>query len=118
MKKPEVNVLKPELRLSLDQRQLLLATVSQEGFAVLQQVMEDEVNRLNLKLINTDAADRDAVCAAHAMAKAAGQFYEGFIQRLNEEFDLHLRLASKIGTIENPEVLPLLEEFQGNEEEL
>ena len=98
-------------KLSDQDRSLLLAWVKQDVFNLLQRLMEEEIRRLNVRLINTDAADTKAIIANHQIAKAAGMFYAGFIQRLIDELDIKAYADSGVGTISNPEQLELPQEF-------
>jgi hypothetical protein len=65
----------------------LAVLVGMDGFKILQHLMEDEVKKFNLKLIN--ASKPEEVIHAHNLAKAASQFYQGVINRLNNEIDFY-----------------------------
>ena len=85
----EMKCLDIEIKLAPTERALLAAQVTQEGFDILQRLMEDQVRKFNLKLINTEASQREDVLANHALAKAVAQFYVGLIKRIEEECDIH-----------------------------
>jgi len=89
----------------------LASWIKEEGFGLYQMLMEEEIRLLNVKLLNTEAHKTDEVIANHAIAKAAAQFYVGVMQRLEEELQIEVYSAQKLGTAGNPEHLPLSEEF-------
>lgn len=113
MLKPSEELKGLALSFTLDDRQrgIMAAAVKQEWFDILQKLMEEEIRLLNNSLINsgTDAE----ILANHRIVKGAGMFYVGVIQRLSELVAVDAYLASGIGTPENPEKLPLMEEFGG-----
>ena len=86
--KDELKGLEIEITLTDDERAILSSSVKQQGFDILQKLMEDQVRRFNLKLINTNPANSDEVLAAHYLAKAVAQFYAGLIQRLEHELQV------------------------------
>lgn len=92
-------------------RSILVSHCKTEGFDTFQRLMEQEIRRLNLKLMNTPAHDQQEVIANHAVAKGAAQFYIGFMQRLQELIQIDAIIAQGIGTLENPEQVPLEESF-------
>jgi hypothetical protein len=101
-----------ELTFTLDDRQqaILSSAVKQEWFHVLQQLMEQEIRLMNIKLLNTSSANPQEILANHAVAKGAGMFYAGIMQRLREILQIETIKAQGIGSPENPEVPPLLDE--------
>jgi len=74
-----------EFTLSDGDRGILSSSVKQQGFDILQRLMEDQVRKFNLKLINTNPADERQVLANHYLAKAVAQFYIGLMDRIQEE---------------------------------
>src|ERR1035441_2296838 len=88
--KDEVKGLDIELKLDDQDRSLLSSYVKQQGFDILQKLMEDQVRRFNFKLLNTDPADERKVLAAHYLAKAVAQFYQGLIERLEQELQIEV----------------------------
>lgn len=74
-----------ELVLDDAERGILSSSVKQQGFDILQKLMEDQVRKFNLKLINTNPADSDMVLANHYLAKAVAQFYAGLMERIEQE---------------------------------
>ena len=65
------------------ERAHLSVLVTTDGFKIMQKLMEDEVKKFNLLLIN--ASNTDDIIAKHNLAKAAAQFYQGVIDRVNQE---------------------------------
>ena len=105
-----------DMSFDLDERQIaiLASVVKQEWFDIVQKMMEQEVKLLNIRLINTETANPNEILANHAIAKGAGMFYIGFIQRIQhilQEFNYN---AQGIGTPENPEQPPYPSEFATN----
>ncbi len=105
-----------DMTFNLDERQIaiLASAVKQEWFDIIQKMMEQEVKLLNIRLINTETANPNEILANHAIAKGAGMFYIGFVQRLQQilvEFNYN---AQGIGTPENPEQPPYQNEFVSN----
>jgi len=94
------------------ERAILVSHCKTEGFDAFQRLMEQEIRRLNLKLMNTPAEDQKAILANHAVAKGAAQFYVGFMQRLQELLQIEAIIQAGVGTPDNPEQTPLQEEFQ------
>ncbi len=90
---------------------ILASVVKQEWFDLIQKMMEQEVKLLNIRLINTETSDPNAILANHAIAKGAGMFYIGFIQRIQQILAVHSYNAQGIGTPENPEQPPYQAEF-------
>jgi len=101
-----------EFNFELDSRQqgVLAAAVKQEWFDILQKLMEQEVRLLNIKLLNTPSNATAGILANHAVARGAGMFYAGVMQRLAHILQVDAYNAQGIGTPENPEVPPYLDE--------
>ena len=108
-----------DMSFDLDERQtaLLASVVKQEWFDIIQKMMEQEVKLLNIRLINTETANPSEILANHAIAKGAGMFYIGFIQRLQHILQVANYNAQGIGTPENPEQPPYQPEFSSNPED-
>src|SRR5579872_1579906 len=79
----------PELKLEGRERAALAVMTAMEGFHALKKLMESEVAKFAVKLINTKAEDEAAVLAAHKMCKAAAQFYQGIMDRVNAEVEAY-----------------------------
>lgn len=94
---------------------LLASAVKQEWFDLLQKLMENEVKRLNITLLNTPTSNPQEILANHAVAKGAGMFYAGLIQRLVEILQVQQYNALGIGSPENPEQPPYPIEFAGQD---
>lgn len=92
-----------EISLTPEQQAALSANVRTLGFDVVQLLMEDQVRRFNLKLINTNPADREEVLANHYLAKAVAQFYTGLMERIESVCQIEAYNNSTLGTIANPE---------------
>ena len=92
---------------------LLASAVKQEWFDLLQKLMEQEVKLLNIKLLNTDTGNPQEILANHAVAKGAGMFYAGLMQRLLGILQVQQYNAQAIGTPGNPEKPPYPIEFEG-----
>lgn len=91
---------------------IIASAVKQEWFDIIQKMMEQEVKLLNIKLINTMSGNTSEVLANHAIAKGAGMFYIGFIQRIEQILQQANYTAQGIGTMENPETPPYQAEFE------
>jgi len=96
-----------EMNFTLNERDsaLLCSYIKTEGFDVFQKLMEQEIRMINIRLLNTDAASHQEILANHALAKGAGMFYAGFMQRLRDILQFEQAAASGIGmSPSNPEV--------------
>lgn len=71
------------------QRAQLHVTVGEDGFKVIQKIFESELAKFHIRLLNTNPADEAAVLAAHKMEKAAAQFYQGVVNRINSELEIY-----------------------------
>ena len=105
-----------DMTFTLDERQtaIMASAVKQEWFDIIQKMMEQEVKLLNIQLINTGSDNPNQILANHAIAKGAGMFYIGFIQRLRQIMDEWNVTSQGIGTLDNPEQPPYPTEFVGN----
>ena len=101
-----------DMSFTLDDREenLLANFVLTEAFHLLQKLMEQEVRLMNVKLINTSSANTQEILANHAIAKGAGMFYAGLMQRLRVVLSIQEIKSEGIGTAENPEKPPMLDE--------
>jgi hypothetical protein len=108
----EDNIKGLELSFELDERQeaILASHVRTEAFHILQKLMEQEVRLMNIKLLNTPTANTQEILANHAVAKGAGMFYAGVMQRLTQLLHIQEIKAEGIGTLDNPEHPPMLDE--------
>lgn len=99
-----------DMSFSLNDKQaaLLSSYIRTEAFDILQKLMEQEIRLLNIKLLNLEK--REEIVAAHAVAKGAGMFYAGVMQRLSDILQIEQIKSQGIGTIENPEIPPMLDE--------
>lgn len=108
----EANIVEVDFQLDDRQRQILVAETQQEGFDILQRLMVAEIKAFNYALANTPVSKPAEVLANHALAKAAAQFYQGFMERLQDQLNLHTQLATRLGTPENPEPSNVMPDFQ------
>ena len=104
-----------EMSFTLNERDgaLLASFTKTEAFEIMQRLMEQEIRLLNIRLINTPTSKSEEILANHAVAKGAGMFYAGLIQRLQTILQLEQIAALAIGTAENPESPAYLSEFSG-----
>lgn len=91
---------------------LIASAVKQDSFNLIQRLMEQEVKLLNIALINTSTSNPNEILANHAIAKGAGMFYIGFIQRIQQLLAEAKYNSEGIGTAENPEKPPYVAEFE------
>lgn len=75
----------PEVILSHDQRAQLAHTIATPGFVFINAIMRSEVDKFVIDLINVDENDEKGVVAKHRLSKAAAQFYQLVINRVNAE---------------------------------
>lgn len=83
----------PEVELSNEDRSQLAHTMATQGFAIINRIMRSEVDKFVVDLINVSEADAEMVVAKHRLSKAAAQYYQGIISRLNAESQQYLREA-------------------------
>lgn len=76
-------------------RARLASFIVTDDFKLIQEICEDELKKFELKFINTKVQDDKEVLANHALWKAAAQFYQGIINRINSEVELY-RLSPKV----------------------
>lgn len=102
-----------DLSFQLDERQtaIIASAVKQEWWDLVQKLMENEIKLLNVQLINTGTENPQQILANHAIAKGAGMFYIGFVQRLQMILAEQQYISQGIGTPENPERPPYPTEF-------
>lgn len=92
-----------DIKMGARERQVLSAFLQQEGFDILQTLMEDVVRSMNRQLVNVDPANNEEVIARHRVAYAAGRFYVDLMTRVKEEFNIQQYNAAAQGTLANPE---------------
>jgi hypothetical protein len=103
------NVFKPSFKLDERKLAIMCAAVKQEWFDIIQQLMEEEIRLMNVRLLNSD--DEKAVLESHRMVKYASMFYSGVMQRIAELTAIDAYNQSGIGRPENPEIPQYVEEF-------
>lgn len=92
-----------DITLSEQEKAILAAYAKSEPFDIMQRLMESQVRKFNLRLINSNASDEKEILANFYRAKAVTQFYAGFMERLQNELEIEANNRSNIGTMENPE---------------
>src|SRR5208282_3223640 len=100
-------------KIDIRERHILVSYIRNEGFGILQRIMEDSLKTLNQNLIK--ATGVDAIISAHAEVNGANKFYHTFIRMLQEETMLAGQEGSTVGTIENPERPAYMPDFEGQE---
>lgn len=103
-----ISAIKNEVDLSINEKAILVSYVKQDGFLVIQKLFEDQINRFNLKLINSNPADHNEVLANHIKAQTAAQIWAGFVERINHEIEMY---EKNIHNFKQPEVPVQIEEF-------
>ena len=101
-----------DFELNATERAILSSAVHSEWFSLIMKLMEQEIREMNIRLLNTPTEESSKVLARHAVAQAAGMFFSGFKQRIEEAVTLNRISQEGIGTKSNPEEVPLMEEFE------
>jgi hypothetical protein len=106
LKITEENIKGLEMSFNLSERDgaILSSFIKTEAFHLLQKLMEQEVRLMNIRLLNTDTSNPQEILSNHAVAKGAGMFYVGLMQRLQEVLQVQMSSASTVGSPANPEV--------------
>ena len=104
------NLFKPQFTLDSRQLGIMASAVKQEWFDILQHIMEEELRLMNVHLMNSD--DDASVLKAQRMVRGASMWYAGVMNRIEEITAVTAYNNSGLGTPENPETLPLTEDFQ------
>jgi hypothetical protein len=81
----ELKGLDIEFNLDAQEKATLSAYVKQQGFDIIQRIMEDCVRKFNFNLLNTDPANQDKVLANHYLAKVSAMFYTSLMERIETE---------------------------------
>lgn len=74
----------PEYELTQEERTALVA-YGVQAFSVIKKIMEGEVAKFNVALLNCKVTEQNEILAAHTLAKAAAQFCVQVINRVNTE---------------------------------
>jgi len=106
----EPNMFKPTFTLDSRQLAVMAAAIRQEWFDILQLIMEEELRLMNINMMNQ--GDDAQILQAHRWSRGASMFYSGVMDRLREITQVDTYNNSGIGTPENPETLPLPQEFE------
>lgn len=67
----------------------IVATVHTDGFKALQKVFEIELEKFQQKALNSDPANVATAMANLSMARAATLFYQGIVDRINNEVTIY-----------------------------
>jgi hypothetical protein len=102
----------PDFKLSEDQRAILSAYAQTEGFDLTQKLMLNAIRDFNHNLMNTPSTKPEEILAKHAAAQTATLFYQEFMVRLSDELNLHKYNAMRLGTMDNPEISEVAQDFQ------
>lgn len=100
-----------DITLTDAERAILGSHVKTQAFDIIQKLMEDQVRKFNLQLVNTPVSERVKVLANHALAKAASQFYAGLMERLETELQIE-NYNNRRPNIDRPENNISVEEFR------
>jgi len=100
-------------KLGIRERNILLSYINQEGFGLLQRVMEDALKILNQQLIKAKGVE--SIVAAHAEVNGANKFYHMILKMIEEEAMLVAQEGSTVGSISNPERPAYMPDFEGQE---
>lgn len=101
-----------DIALSEQDRLMLSTYVRTSAFDILQLIMEDQVNKFNMKLIDTPVNKPADVLAHHALAKGVAQFYCGVMDRIEEECQIQNFNNSTLGSPSDPENQMQLDELR------
>jgi hypothetical protein len=71
------------------ERAHLAVWLTEASFKIVKKLLEDEVKRFNISLIN--ASNPEEVVVRHGYAKVAAQIYQGLINRINEEVMIYTK---------------------------
>lgn len=74
-----------DVELTETERVLLSSFVKQEGFDILQRILEDIVRKYNLQSLCAPASNPSLVLSRHNTAQAMGMLYSAFVERLAAE---------------------------------
>lgn len=75
------------VRLNDVERSQLHVIIRTEGFKILKRIMEDEVEKFKVRLLNASGTKPEEVLEAHNRAKAAAQFCVGVFNTINAEME-------------------------------
>jgi hypothetical protein len=75
------------------ERAHLATWLTEDSFPIVQKLMEDEIKKFNLNLINS-SKEADII-HNHHLAKAAAAFYQGLINRINQEIFIYRNSTKK-----------------------
>ena|ERR1700675_218164 len=101
--KANIYTIDEEFEIDSRERAVLITFCKQEGWDLMQKIMESEIRKFNTALINVDESDEAKVLAMHKMTKSLAQWYTGVMRRLANEAQIQNYNDSGVGTIQNPE---------------
>lgn len=67
----------------------LAVWLTEPSFKIVQRILEDEVKKFNINLINAETPAE--VVVRHGYAKVSAQIYQGLIDRINEEVMIYTK---------------------------
>jgi len=85
----ELKGLDVEFVLDDQDKATLSAYVKQQGFDIIQKIMEDCVRKFNFNLLNTNPANSEQVLANHYLAKVSAMFYTSLMNRIETECQIN-----------------------------
>jgi hypothetical protein len=65
------------------ERAHLAQWLTEDSFKIVQKLMEDQIKKFNLDLVN--ASKTEDIIVKHNLAKSAAQFYQMLIERISQE---------------------------------
>lgn len=76
---------KPDVSFTQDERAQIAHTSHTPGFLHINRIMRAQVDKFVLDWINVDEDDEKKIIAKHRLSKAAAQFYQLVVSRINWE---------------------------------
>lgn len=98
-----VNTIDAEFEINNQERAVLISFCKQEGWDLMQKIMESEIRRYNVALINTPEENEAEVLAKHKLTKGLASWYTAVMTRIAREAQIQNYNDSGVGTISNPE---------------
>lgn len=87
----------PEIILDHTQRSEVANTVLTPGYQHINRIMRAEVDKVIIDLINVDEDDDALVLAKHKLSKAAAQFFQRVVNRINHEVEVYRSTIAEVG---------------------
>lgn len=80
----------PDIELEHNERALVAQTTATPGYKIINRIMRSEVDKFIVDLINAPEEDDKAIIAKHKLSKAAAQFYQAVVDRVNSEVHMYM----------------------------